>query len=231
MGSWRCFARFAAVLLAVAAMPAIAQSDVAVTGILAPQGGCALSATENVSLRIFNYGSTLPAGTSFNAAYTISAGTPVVELITLASPLMSNSVLIYSFTTQANLSTPGSYTFDATVSLTGDISPSNDAFAGHVVTNSAPSVGGSVSGTSGPVLAGSVSLSGHTGAVIEWQQSDDGGLRWRQLSNTTTTQGFDQLREHTQFRALVRNGSCAPALSSAQLVLSSDPIFYSGLEP
>jgi hypothetical protein len=226
-----CFARIAGALLAVAALPAIAQNDLAVTNILAPQSGCALTATENVSMRVFNYGSTLPAGTSFNAVYTINAGASVVELITLASPMTSNSALTYTFTTQANLSTPGSYTFDARVALAGDISLANDTFDGFVVTNSAPSVGGSVSGTSGPTLSGSLSLSGHTGSVIEWQQSDDGGLRWRRLSNTTTTQDFDLLREHTQFRALVSNVPCAPALSSPQLVLSSDPIFYSGFEP
>jgi hypothetical protein len=117
------------------------------------------------------------------------------------------------------------------VSLAGDVSPANNSFTGYMVTNSATSIGGSVSGMGGPTLAGSVSLSGHAGDVIEWQQSDDGGFRWRRLSNTTTTQAFDQLREHTQFRALVRNGICAPALSSSHLVLSSDPIFYSGFEP
>ena len=225
------FARIAAVLLAIAAMPAIAQNDLSAASILAPQNGCALTSTESVSLRIFNHGSTLPAATSFNAAYAVNAGVPVVELITLASPLTSNSAFTYTFTTQANLSVPGTYTFDASVSLAGDVSPANNAVNGYVVTNSAASVGGSVSGTGGPTVTGSMLLSGQAGNIVEWQQSDDGGSRWRRLSNTTTTQAFDQLREHTQFRALVLNGTCPAALSSAHLVLSSDPIFYSGFEP
>lgn len=99
------------------------------------------------------------------------------------------------------------------------------------MTNWANSVGGTVSGPAGPTLSGTLTLSGHTGAVLEWQQSDDAGQRWRRLSKTATAQAFAMLREHTAFRALVRNGPCAPALSTAQLVLSSDPIFYSGFEP
>lgn len=224
-------ARFAALLFAVAALPAVAQEDLALAGITAPQSGCALSKVENVSVQIFNYGPTLPAGTSFNVSYTINAGVPVTEPVTLASNLTSNSTLSYTFVTQADLFMTGAYTFDATVSLAGDVSPANDSLTGYVVTNSATSVGGTVSGESGPTLAGSVFLSGRTGDVIQWQQSDDGGLRWRRLANTSATQNFDQLRQNTAFRALVRSGTCAPALSSAHVVLSNDPIFYSGFEP
>jgi len=231
MGIRKHIARFAALLFVFAALPAYAQNDLAVVDILAPNSGCGLSATENVSIRIFNYGSTLPAATTFNASYTINAGMHVIEMITLPNPLTSNSAFNYTFVTQANLSVPGSYTFDATVSLAGDVSPGNNSFNGYVVTSSAASVGGNVSGTGGPTLTGSMLLSGQAGNIVEWQQSDDGGSRWRRLSNTTTTQAFDQLREHTQFRALVLNGICPAALSSTHLVLSSDPIFYSDFEP
>jgi len=223
-------ARIAASLLMFAALPAIAQNDLSVAGILAPRSGCALTASENVTVRIFNYGSTLPAGTSFNVAYSINAGTPLTEFVVLPSSLTSNTAFTYTFTTQADLSAPGVYSFDAAVSLAGDISPANDTLADYVVIDSAPSVGGDISGDGGPTLTGVLTLSAQVGSVLEWQQSED-GLRWRALSNNATTQVFDQLREHTQFRALVANGACAPALSSAHLVLSSDPIFYSGFEP
>jgi hypothetical protein len=223
--------RLLAALLTIATLPALAQTDLAVTSITAPQSSCALTTTENVTIHIFNYGSTLPAATSFTASYTINAGAPVTEPITLAGNFTSNTSINYTFTTQANLSTPGTYTFDATVSIAGDVSPTNNAYSGYQVISSAASVGGSVGGTAGPTLSGTLTLSGHTGSVISWQQSDDGGLRWRRLANTTTTQAFDQLREHTGFRVLVHSGVCAPALSSTHLVMSSDPIFYSGVEP
>jgi hypothetical protein len=207
-----------ALLCAAAAMPAFAQNDLSVTSITAPQSGCTLGPAENVTIRIFNFGSTLPAGTSFNVSYTINAGAPVVELITLASNLLSNSMLNYTFTTQANLSVPGSYSFAATVSLAGDVSPANNSFTGYVVTNSA-SAGGTVSSSPpSPTSSGTLTLSGSAGSVVQWEESDDGGLRWFVLDNQTTTQGFANLRTTTRFRARVHSGACAEALSSVATI-------------
>ena len=206
-----------ALLLAAVTMPASAQNDLAVTAILSPQGGCALTATENVSIRIFNFGSTLPASTSFNASYTINASAPVVELITLAAPLTSNSTFNYTFTTQANLSVPGNYTFDATVSIAGDISPANNSFTGYVVTNSA-SLGGTVVSSPPSGTSGTLTLSGNAGNVAQWEESDDGGLRWFVLSDESSTQAFANLRSTAKFRARVRNGACPDALSNVATV-------------
>ena len=207
-----------ALLLAAVAMPAAAQNDVSVTAILSPQSGCALTATENMSVRIFNYGTTLPAATSFNASYTINAGVPVVELITLGSPLTSNSAFTYTFTTQANLSVPGIYTFGTSVSLAGDVSPANNSFGGYVVTNSAPSVGGTIAASPPSGSSGTLTLTGNTGNVVEWEESDDGGLRWFVLSEQSTTQAFANLRTTAKFRARVQNGSCPDALSNVATV-------------
>jgi hypothetical protein len=220
-----------AIALAAGFAGAAHAQDLAVTAIKAPQSACVLGGNENVTIHIFNYGPTLTAGTLFNVAYTVNGGAPVVELLTLASNLGSNSTLDYTFTTQANLMVPGTYTFNATASLTGDVSPSNDTYTGYVVTKSAATVGGSVSGPAGPVLAGSVTLVGYVGDILEWQQSEDGGRRWRRLANTAATLGFDALRHDTQFRARVRSGACQVQLSSMASVSSSDPIFYSGFEP
>jgi hypothetical protein len=206
-------------------------ADLAVTAIDSPQSGCMLGSTNNVTIRVFNYGATLPAATSFNVSYMINAGSPTTELVTLAAPLSSNTAFGYTFTTQANLFVPGTYTFNAGVGIAGDVSPANDTYSGYTVVNNAASVGGSTSGPTGATLSGTVTLSDNSGDVREWQQSSDGGLRWRRLENTTTQQAFAELRADTLFRALVQNGSCAPALSSALLVQSSDPIFYSGFEP
>jgi hypothetical protein len=153
-----------AVLLTLAAVPANAQQDLSVAAIAAPQSGCALSSTENVTVRIFNYGSTLAAGSSFTIGYTINSGNPVMELITLGSTLFSNSTFNYTFTTQANLAAPGTYTLNATVSISGDINPTNNASSGYQVTNDATSVGGTVSTTIAG-SSGTLSLSGNTGSV------------------------------------------------------------------
>ena len=209
----RIITLFAVLCLSIAGF----SQDLSVIAITSPVSGCALTATENVTIRIFNFGPNLPAATSFNVSYTINAGAPVTELVTLASPLLTNSTLNYTFTTQANLATAGTYTFTATVSIAGDINPSNDAFTGYTVTNTAASVGGTVSGGTNVCISGNsgiLTLSGHTGNILEWQRSTDGGVTWISISNTTTTQSYLNLTVPTQFRALVQNGSCASATSS-----------------
>jgi gliding motility-associated-like protein len=191
--------------------------DVSVIGFNAPVSGCALTSTENVTIRIFNYGATLPAASSFNVSYTINAGPPVTELLTLGSNFLTNSTLIYTFTTQANLSTAGTYTLTATTALAGDINPTNDAFTGYTVTNTAPSVGGTVSGGTNVCISGNsgtLTLSGHTGSVLGWEYSTDGGSTWISISNTTTTQAYNNLTVATQYRAQVQNGGCTAANSS-----------------
>ncbi|HEU4716959.1 MAG TPA: gliding motility-associated C-terminal domain-containing protein, partial [Bacteroidia bacterium] len=210
--------------------PAFAQNDLSVTAITQPVSGCALTSTENVTIRIFNFGNTLITGTSFNVSYTINAGAPVVELVTLASPLLSNSTLNYTFTTQANLSVPGTYTFDASVALAGDINPTNDAFTGYSVVNTPSSVGGSVSGGTDVCVSGNagvLTLSGETGSVVRWEYSTDGGVTWINISNTTNTQSYSNLTVPTQYRAQVQSGSCATATSSIAS-MTIDPVSVGG---
>lgn len=199
------------------AAPASAQNDLSTTAITQPVSGCALTATESVTIRLFNYGNTLPAATSFNVSYTINGGGPVTELVTLGSTLVSNTALTYTFTTQANLSTPGTYTLDATVSLAGDIAPANNALTGRQVENSAPSIGGTLSGP-GSGSSGALTLTGNTGAVVQWEQSPD-TLRWIKLANTTNSQSFSGLTTPTQFRARVVNGRCPDAVSNVVMVV------------
>ncbi len=211
-------------LLTFLAYKASAQNDLAMAApggtITAPVSGCGLTATENVTVSIFNFGSTLPAGTAFNVSYVINAGAPVTELVVLGSPLTSNSRFTYTFVTQANLSVPGPYTFDATVSLAGDVSPANDAFTGHLVTNTAPSVGGTIAG-GGNVSCGAsgvVTLSGQTGNVDHWEISTDSGTTWLYSQNTTTTHAYTDIRQTTMYRAVVINGTCSQAVSATSTI-------------
>lgn len=209
---------------------AIAQIDLSVIAITQPVSGCALTASENVTIRLFNFGNTLPAGTSFNVAYSINGGPAVTELVVLGSNLLSNSTRNYSFTTQANLSVPGTYTFDATVNLAGDFNPTNNSFTGYAVTNTAPSVGGTISGPASvcsSTNSGVLTLSGQTGNVVRWEFSTDGGGSWVTLSNTTTTNSFTNVTVPTLYRAVVQNGSCSPAQSAVHSI-AIDPASVGG---
>lgn len=209
---------------------AIAQNDLSVTNITAPVSGCALTATENVTIKVFNFGPTLIAGTSFNVSYTINAGAPVVEMVTLAANLTSNSTYTYTFATQANLSVPGAYTFDANVTLVGDVSPANDTYTGYLVTNTANSVGGTVSGGTNVCISGNagvLTLSGETGSVVRWEYSTDGGITWINITNSTTTQSYLNLIVPTRYRALVQNGTCTSAYSTVA-IMTIDPATVGG---
>lgn len=202
-----------ALLLLALPLLATAQNDLALAApfgeIGSPISGVALGANETVTARLVNTGNTLPAATAFNVSYSVNAGPPVVEMVTLGAPLLSNSAFTYTFTTQADLSVPGTYTFTATASLPGDVNPTNDSLTNHMVTNTAPSVGGTLMRTGGVLV-----LSGHTGSVLRWERSRDDGLTWEVLSNTTPTMNYLGADHRELFRVVVANFEAPPAMSN-----------------
>ena len=175
----------------------------------APSSGVSLTAVESVSVRLVNTGDTLPAATSFILSYSVNAGPPVSELVTLGAPLLPNTPFSYTFTTSTDLSVPGTYTFDATVSLPGDTSPTNNSLTNHIVTNTASSIGGTLQRSGGLLV-----LSGHTGGVLRWERSRDDGLTWEMLSNTTTTMNYPGADHRELFRVVVANFDAPPVVSN-----------------
>ncbi|MGZ3895001.1 MAG: beta strand repeat-containing protein, partial [Bacteroidia bacterium] len=193
----------------------VTAQDVSVTAINSPASGCGLTSTENVVIKIFNFGSDL-SGIPFNVSYTINGGAPVVESATFPS-FLTNSTVTYTFTSQANLATAGSYTFTASTALAGDVNPSNDTYPGYIVVSSSPSVGGTVSGAANVCYnsnSGVLTLGGQTGNILNWEYSTDGGVTWITISNTTANQSYNNLTVQTSYRARVQNSSCAVATSS-----------------
>jgi len=193
-----------------------------------PVSGCSLTSTENVTIRIFNYG---PGSitTPFNVSYTINGGAPVVENIP-APNIPQNTSFTYTFTTKADLSVPGTYSFDATVSVAGDPTPSNDTYTGYSVNAISPSIGGTITAPSSVCFSGNsgtLTLSGHTGSVLGWQYSTDGGGTWINISNTGTTQSYNNLTVPTKYRVQVQNGACT-LVYSAVATISVDPVTVAG---
>ena len=205
---------------------ALAQ-DVSVIAITAPVSGCSLSATSSVTINVRNIGLTDLTGVPFDLSYTIDGGPPVTETVVAGfTPFASNTTVSYTFTTTANLSVPGVYTFTAYSTLATDINTTNDAFIGYVVTSTAPSVGGTVSGGTNVCTgsnAGVLTLAGHTGSVTNWEYSVDGGTTWISISNTTTTQSYFNLTVVTLYRAQVQNGTCAAATSTSASMTIDPP--------
>jgi hypothetical protein len=85
-----------------------------------------------------------------------------------------------------------------------------------------PSVGGTLTASPAQVCFaqnnGAVSLTGHTGDIVRWERSTDGGITWTTIANTTATQVFSDLSQTTQYRVVVQNGVCAPAFSTVATV-------------
>lgn len=192
--------------------------DVAVISITAPVSGCSLTATENVVVRIFNYGPTDLSGVAIPVSYSVNGVNIVAPEMPVFPSFLQNSTVTYTFTTQANLATAGSYTIDATTILAGDINATNDAFTGYVVINTAPSVGGTVTGGTNVCEtgnSGNLTLAGHTGSVLNWEYSTDGGSTWVNISNVTTSQSYLNLTVPTSYRAVVQSGTCAIANSTS----------------
>ena len=97
-------------------------NDIGVTAISSPSSGTNLSATEQVTVTITNFG----GATQTNFDVTIDLdGTVITE--TVAGPLEGNSTIEYTFIYLADLSAFGSYTITAYTSLTSDYDNSNDS--------------------------------------------------------------------------------------------------------
>jgi len=110
--------------------------DTGVTAMISPTSGILLSAAEQVTVEITNFGgATL---TDFEITYEVD-GESVTEIV--PGPLEGNSTMEYTFTQTVDLSIPGSYSFVCYTSLAGDDVPSNDSANVDVInSNCAPSM-------------------------------------------------------------------------------------------
>lgn len=68
---------------------------------------------------------------------------------------------------------------------------------------------------------GTLTLSGSTGAILNWQSSTDGSS-WTAISNTTVTETYSGLTQTTRYEVIVKNGVC-PADTSNTVILSIIP--------
>jgi hypothetical protein len=75
-----------------------------------------------------------------------------------------------------------------------------------MVSNDATVCSGSNSGT--------LTLSGYAGSIIRWESSVDNFVTVVNIANITATQNYLNLTQTTKYRAVVQNGTCAPANST-----------------
>lgn len=85
----------------------------------------------------------------------------------------------------------------------------------------AQSVGGLTTGGAAycdSINSGFISLSFQVGNVLNWETSIDNGNTWVVAVSTATTLSYNNVKQTTLYRAVVQNGSFAPATSSTSTV-------------
>ena len=117
----------------------------------------------------------------------------------------------------SGLQAGNSYVLRWTISDSG-CSTSNDDVQ---ITVNPETVAGTTAGSTticAGVNNGSITLSGQVGALIRWERSIDGGLTWAAIASTANPLVYTNLTITTQYRAVVKSGSCAEANSSVSIV-------------
>jgi len=170
-------------------------NDVGISAITSPNSGCLLGASETVTVTINNYGTA--AQTGFNVQYVVTGPIPstITENVgTLSIPGLGSAN--YTFTTNADLSTQGTYSFTAQTMLSGDQDNTNNSFT-KTVNNTAAVVADAgldktpCAGT--PVtIGGAPTGSGGDGGPYTYSWSPTTGLSSSTVANpsasvTTTT--------------------------------------------
>ncbi|WP_290842182.1 proprotein convertase P-domain-containing protein [Flavobacterium sp.] len=90
------------------------------------------------------------------------------------------------------------------------------------ITVTPASVGGTTSGAAtvcAPTNTGTITLGSNVGSVIGWESSlDNFATAGTPIANTTTSLTYSNLSATTSFRAIVQNGTCATANSTATTI-------------
>jgi hypothetical protein len=102
-----------------------------------------------------------------------------------------------------------------------------DGYCNDITTNSATltvyptTVGGTVNSNADVCINSNstiLTLTGHTGSVVNWEYSTDNWLTTYLISNTNPTYTATNLGTTTKFRAVVKSGTCVSAYSGAATV-------------
>ncbi|MFA7275057.1 MAG: hypothetical protein WC044_14400, partial [Crocinitomicaceae bacterium] len=73
-------------------------------------------------------------------------------------------------------------------------------------------------------VAGSVSLSGFASTILDWEQSNDGGVTWISTGDILTSHDISYLTASAEFRAHVGSGACGFGYSDTISVVIESPI-------
>lgn len=102
----------------------------------------------------------------------------------------------------------------------------DDTSAFATITVDAAPVGGAVTSNAtvcSGVNSGTLTLAGHSGNILRWEFSTDGGFTWNPIANTTTTHTYTNITVTTMYRAVLGNGVCTNANSTPATITVTPP--------
>jgi hypothetical protein len=70
---------------------------------------------------------------------------------------------------------------------------------------------------------GTIALAGEFGTILRWESSLDNGSTWQPIANTGNTLVYTNLTQTTQYRAVLHNGVCPDAPSTATTITVDPP--------
>ncbi len=104
--------------------------DASLSSILTPITGCGLTANDTVTVLLENFGADTIF--SFDVCYVMNAAAPVCETVN-DTILPNGGSFTHVFATTVDLTTPGTYTFDAYVTVVADSNATNDTLTGYTM--------------------------------------------------------------------------------------------------
>jgi gliding motility-associated-like protein len=66
--------------------------------------------------------------------------------------------------------------------------------------------------------AGTITLTNNVGDVLRWETSNNYGITWVPVINTSKSVDYTNLTSTTWYRAIVQSGTCAPAISDTTII-------------
>lgn len=148
--------------------------DVGVVELISPESECGLSATDTVEVAIYNFGTNV--ATNFPVNYSLNGAAAVTE--TFTDSIQPGDTGYHVFAATVNLSSPGTYLFDAYTTMSNDGFPLNDSIIDADVVNSL-------------IMAPSITdfdnlLPGAFGSLANgWELTPTTGYRWQTNSGQT----------------------------------------------
>lgn len=192
--------------------------------------GC-YTTTETVTIKIRNSSTVTHNFATNPVLVTVNITGAVTQTLTKTvntGTLNSDATLDVVMNTTLNMSTPGTYTFNANTSLTGDVNTANDAMVASTRTKIALTAGAPTSNpnayciTGGTPILTATNAAGYSG--LQWQQSTSSGGSFANISSATVSPyTIGSAITQSMYYKLIATCQSSSVTSSELAVILSNP--------